>query len=275
VATPSVVELHVNGRMVRQEQVQPGRLDLRNLPLTSGHNDARVVIRDAFGGTQELSTTYYMTSSVLAPGLQDYQYSVGMARGALGYASWNYETPVALARHRIGLTDSLTAGGHFEMGRGVVNAGPGVNVRLPFGEIEGAAGREPRGHAARAGGAWFVHVFRPHDKRRRLHSCDEPAVCDGQPHADLDALEHGDVVLCRRAGERAGEPVAPALTVLDSRRSVENSHRPAGVDAVPFRSGSRRQCVARSRRARTRQRGLGGADVPLRSPYDRDDLGKL
>src|SRR6185436_261482 len=55
------------------------------------------------------------------------------------YASWNYETPVALARHRIGLTDSLTAGGHIEMGRGVVNAGPSANVRLPFGEIEGAA----------------------------------------------------------------------------------------------------------------------------------------
>jgi outer membrane usher protein len=163
VATPSVVELHVNGRMVRQEQVQPGRLDLRNLPLTSGHNDTRIVVRDAFGGTQELSTTYYMTTSVLAPGVQDYQYSFGVARGALGYASWNYEVPVALARHRIGITDSLTAGGHFEMGRGVVNAGPTANLRLPFGEVEASAAFSQmgaiRGHAALASYSYTGHII--------------------------------------------------------------------------------------------------------------------
>ena len=138
ISTPSVVELHVNGRMVRQEQVQPGRLDLRNLPLTTGHNDARIVVRDAFGGTQEMSTTYYLTASVLARGVQDYQYSAGMTRGALGHASFDYQTPVVLARHRIGLTDSLTAGGRVEVGNGVVSGGPTVNMRLPFGEIEGS-----------------------------------------------------------------------------------------------------------------------------------------
>jgi len=151
VLTPSVVELHVDGRMVRQEQVQPGRLDLRNLPLTTGHNDAQVVVRDAFGGTRELSTTYYLTSSVLARGVQDYQYSAGMTRGPLGYASWNYERPVALARHRIGLTDSLTAGGHVEVTPGLINGGPSLNIRLPFGEVEGAAAFSQRGPSTALG----------------------------------------------------------------------------------------------------------------------------
>jgi outer membrane usher protein len=147
VVTPSVVELHVNGRVVRQEQVQPGRLDLRNLPLTSGHNDAKVVVRDAFGGTQEMSTTYYMTASVLARGVHDYQYSAGLRREALGYSSWAYERPVALARHRVGLTDSVTAGGRVEVAQGLVSAGPSVNLRLPFGEVEGAAAFSRAGNA--------------------------------------------------------------------------------------------------------------------------------
>jgi outer membrane usher protein len=45
-----------------------------------------------------------------------------------------------LARHRVGLTDSFTAGGRFELQPGVLfSTGPSVNMRLPFGEVETAA----------------------------------------------------------------------------------------------------------------------------------------
>ena len=57
IAVPSVMEVYVNGQVVSQERVAPGRLDVRNLPLTMGRNDARVVVRDAFGQTRELSST--------------------------------------------------------------------------------------------------------------------------------------------------------------------------------------------------------------------------
>ena len=49
IAVPSVMEVYVNGQVVSQERVAPGRLDVRNLPLTMGRNDARVIVRDAFG----------------------------------------------------------------------------------------------------------------------------------------------------------------------------------------------------------------------------------
>jgi outer membrane usher protein len=139
VATPSTVEVRVNGRLVRQEQVQPGRLDLRNLPLTTGQNDARVIVRDAFGGTQELSTSYYLTASVLARGVHEYQYSAGMMRTALGFDSWAYERPALFARHRVGVTDTVTLGGRLEAGRDLVSGGPTFNIRLPFGEVETTA----------------------------------------------------------------------------------------------------------------------------------------
>jgi outer membrane usher protein FimD/PapC len=77
------MEVYVNGQVVSQERVAPGRLDVRNLPLTMGRNDARVVVRDAFGQTRELSSTYYLTSTALAQGVQDYQYNVGFRASAL------------------------------------------------------------------------------------------------------------------------------------------------------------------------------------------------
>ncbi|HEU4687589.1 MAG TPA: fimbria/pilus outer membrane usher protein, partial [Vicinamibacterales bacterium] len=105
-----------------------------------GRNDAQVIIRDAFGVERELSSTYYLTTTALADGVQDYQYSLGFRRQGIGEESWDYRTPVALARHRVGVSDSVTVGGRFETSPGhLYNAGPSLNLRLPFAEIEAAA----------------------------------------------------------------------------------------------------------------------------------------
>ena len=163
IAVPSVMEVYVNGQVVSQERVTPGRLDVRNLPLTMGRNDARVVVRDAFGQTRELSSTYYLTTTALAGGVHDYQYSAGFRRLGVGEKDWDYRTPVMLARHRVGVTDSFTAGGRFEMHPGrLFSGGPSVNVRLPFGEVETAGSisrrREQWGSAAHAS---FTYTGRP------------------------------------------------------------------------------------------------------------------
>ena len=139
VTTPSTVEVYVNDRLVRTEQLPPGAFDLTRLPTTTGPNDARLVIRDAFGGTRELAASYYLTTSVLAKGLQEYQYAVGVERTNFGIDSFNYGTPVLIGRHRLGLTDAVTLGGRVEARSDLVSAGPSVTVRTPFGEIEAAA----------------------------------------------------------------------------------------------------------------------------------------
>jgi outer membrane usher protein len=163
IAVPSVMEVYVNGQVVSQERVTPGRLDIRNLPLTMGRNDARVVVRDAFGQTRELSSSYYLATTALAQGVHDYQYSVGFRRIGVGDESWAYRTPVMLARHRVGISDSFTAGGRVEMHPGrLISGGPSVNVRLPFGEVETAGSvsrrQEQWGSAAQTS---FTHTGHP------------------------------------------------------------------------------------------------------------------
>lgn len=162
ITVPSVMEVQVNGHVVRQEPVQPGRLNVTDLPLTLGRNDARIVVRDAFGGTRELSSTYYLTTSALAPGVHDYQYSVGFRREHIGTESWDYRAPVALARHRVGITNSFTMGGRAELHPGkLVSGGPSFNLRLRIGEIESAAGvSRERGQWGTAALTSFSYVGR-------------------------------------------------------------------------------------------------------------------
>jgi outer membrane usher protein len=139
--SPSIVEVYVNDRMVSQQRVEPGLVDLQHLPLAAGQNQARVVVRDAFGAAREVASGVYVTAATLAPGLHDYQYSVGFRRTALGVLNAAYGPPVALARHRVGLTSWLTAGARLEADRRMLSGGATVNLALPFGEIEAAAGR--------------------------------------------------------------------------------------------------------------------------------------
>jgi len=159
---PSVMEVHVNGQIVSQERVAPGRVDLQNLPVTLGRNDARIVVRDAFGVTRELSSTFYMTTTALAKGVHDYQYSIGFRRLAVGTKSWDYRTPIALIRHRVGLSDVVTAGGRFEYRPAhLVSGGPNFNFRLPFGEVEAAASASRHdGRWGRAGQIGFTYTSR-------------------------------------------------------------------------------------------------------------------
>lgn len=150
VTTPSRIDLYVNNQLVRSLQVQPGRYELANLALPTGAADTRVVVRDAFGGQQEFGGSYYVTSSVLARGLQQFQYAFGAERLRPFDTMWDYGRAVFTGTHRIGLTDSVTVGARIEMEPGLASAGPILTTRLGrFGALEVSAGAS---HADRGGG---------------------------------------------------------------------------------------------------------------------------
>jgi outer membrane usher protein len=152
--SPSTLEVYVNGTLVRRERLAPGTYDLQNLPATSGAGVVQAVLRDAFGRTQELDARYYFSSGLLAEGLDDYGYQLGLARRGLGERSFDYGEPVLLARHRLGFTDRLTAGLRGEASSRAVSGGPGLTAAMPFGELDLAAGAS--GAAGRAGAAGQV-----------------------------------------------------------------------------------------------------------------------
>jgi outer membrane usher protein len=139
VLTRSTAEVYVNGQLIRREQLPPGPFELRNLPATVGSGTAEVILRDAFGRQQVISSPFYFTSSLLRAGVQEWSYDVGFRRDQQVTGLGEYGPWTVLARHRVGVTDDLSLGGRLELAADLVSGGPLVTARLPVGEIEVSA----------------------------------------------------------------------------------------------------------------------------------------
>jgi outer membrane usher protein len=154
VATPSTIDVYVNGQLLRRVPLPPGEFELKDLPVPAGVGDTRLVLRDAFGREQEIGSQHYFTSGLLKDGLHEFSYNFGSRRNELATESWGYGPPVLLARHRLGITDSLTGALRLEASSGVVSGGPSFSFRLPVGEMELAAAASAG--EGMPGGAGFV-----------------------------------------------------------------------------------------------------------------------
>lgn len=227
IATPSVMEVYVNGQVVQQEPVAPGRLDIRNVPLTLGRNDARIIVRDAFGGTRELTSTYYLSASALAPGLHDYQYSVGFRREGVGTSNWDYRTPAVVARHRVGVTSSLTLGARAESDFGdVLSVGPTINLRLPFGDFEGA------GSASRTDKGWGAAALGGFSFTTRTFSTGGSITLASNRYATLSSIDTDDTSVRQVnlfASSHLGGPITMTVQHAFDERLNDVSRTRTGV----------------------------------------------
>ncbi len=211
--TPATLEVWVDDALVRRTQVQPGTIDLENLPANSGLSEIRTVLRDAFGRETSASTFALMGSSMLAPGLMDWGIAGGARRESFGTRSFEYGSPLAQARVRAGVTRLLTLGGRVEGGERLVSGGGSAVLATALGEVEGAAaGSVDRGE----GGAAASLAWRRTGRRGGLYGqarWDSPRYANGSLAAATDrallrGTLSGSVVLTRRLsllGEVAGE----------------------------------------------------------------------
>lgn len=136
---PGTVDVYKDGVLVAQRQVGAGPFNLSQLGLGLGSSNVRVVIQDPFGGTRTLQQSFYSASQVLAPGLSDFAYELGLERESTNQSGYDSGQPILLARQRYGFSDWLTAGYRLEAEDGLVNFGPSIDLRLPYGELSGAA----------------------------------------------------------------------------------------------------------------------------------------
>jgi len=152
--TPSMLDVYVNGVLVRREPLPPGPFEIANLPVTTGLSGVRYVVEDAFGRTEEYSSRRYASPSLLAKDVSDYSYTVGFRRTGFGNDSFSYEKkPVLLAQHRLGLTDSITGGYRLDADTGMISLGPSFSTALPFGQIDADVSGSVSEHRAGAAGS--------------------------------------------------------------------------------------------------------------------------
>lgn len=155
--SPSTVDVYVNDVLVRRVPVAPGEFQLTNIPPLAGAGTTRYVLRDAYGQEQRLEAAYYSSPRVLAPGLSEFSYGIGLVRERFGIRSFDYGSPAVLGRHRFGLSEHVTPGFHLEFDPSLGNLGADVTVIGAFGELElHAAGSMGTAEGARPGAAGIV-----------------------------------------------------------------------------------------------------------------------
>lgn len=124
---PSTVSLYVDGLLKKTQNVPPGPFSVPFVPVLTGPGTIRLVVRDALGHEQIVTTSFYASSQLLTPGLNDYSISVGKLRENYGYESNNYGPLAATGLFRHGFSDALTGEIRGEASSAVQDFGLGVN----------------------------------------------------------------------------------------------------------------------------------------------------
>jgi len=129
--TSSQISLYWEDMLICQENFAPGRFELLNVPVLAQNGDATMVIKDAYEQETTTPISFHRSSKLLKPGIQAYNYHLGLQRRHITEESFDYADLTFVGSHRIGISNVLTAGMHGEADRDVVNIGINATV-LPM-----------------------------------------------------------------------------------------------------------------------------------------------
>lgn len=123
-AVPSTVDVLINGVRQLSTHVDAGPFYVPQLPVVSGAGQVSVAVRDAAGHQTVQTSSFYLSSALLQPGLSSYSLEAGAIRDGFGFKANGYGPFVVVATGRRGLTSMLTVEGHTELsGKSVLAAG--------------------------------------------------------------------------------------------------------------------------------------------------------
>ncbi|MCI0604883.1 fimbria/pilus outer membrane usher protein [bacterium] len=158
-ATSSEVQIYLNRQLIKTMNLGPGQFQFANLQSSTGSGEVMVVIKDAFGREQVLLLPFYLSSSLLKPGLHDFSYNAGWIRQNLGKASFDYRDPAFAGFHQYGFSSAFTAGFRAEADSNTINFGPTATFLIfNAGEIS-ASGAYSRQAGKKGFGASLTYKF--------------------------------------------------------------------------------------------------------------------
>jgi outer membrane usher protein len=163
-AVPSAVDLFINGAKASSAELQPGPFTLSNVPYINGAGEATVVTTDALGRQVVTSLPFYVSNTLLAQGLSDFDLSLGKLRNDYGMRNFSYDKAAASGIYRYGLTNHLTVSAHGESAGGLRLAGAGADVAVGvYGTLSMAASHSDahrgKGQQYVAGYSYYGRMF--------------------------------------------------------------------------------------------------------------------
>lgn len=139
-AVPSTVDLLINGQKANATEVQSGPFILNNVPFINGKGEAVIVTTDSVGRQVSTAVPFYISNTLLKPGLFDYSLSLGQIREDYGIKNFSYGKFASSADARFGINDWLTTEGRIELSDSVQQIGLGSVMKLKhWGVLSGSA----------------------------------------------------------------------------------------------------------------------------------------
>ncbi len=111
VASPSTVEVIINGASYQTLDLQPGTYSLDDLPIQTGSNDVQLVVRDSAGREQVTRFDYFFDPIELRAGDEEYTLALGMIATELSPQPEYSGDPAFIGSYRKALSDILIVGG--------------------------------------------------------------------------------------------------------------------------------------------------------------------
>lgn len=218
VAVPSTLDVYVGNLKTYSTELPSGPYRIDNMPVISGAGTALLVLTDATGRQVESESPFFTDARLLRKGLVDYSIETGFPRSEYGLRSSAYESaPVITASIRDGLTNHVTLEGHLELGRGLTNAGMGVNFSTGLLGLISAAGAFSNRGAKK--GALFYGAWDFPFGDFNLHASTQRTIGDYQDIASLP-LEDGSPLSLGLSVPRAIDQIAVGYRFPDIKSSV-------------------------------------------------------
>ena len=107
----SRVEIYRDEQLVATQELPAGVYDLRNLPVAGFTGNLKLKVTDVYGYEQIINVPYFVDTSILKAGMDDFNVGFGFARE--NQYDNNYSSLKGGGFYRRGITESLTLGAGF------------------------------------------------------------------------------------------------------------------------------------------------------------------
>lgn len=134
---PSNVEVFMNNVLVKQENLQPGPVDIRDFPFFSGENVVLIRITDDLGRVREEYFNDYYSAQLLREGISEYSVSLEAPRTSLSENDYQTDETYLTAFYRYGFTKNMMAGLYIQANQDEQLLGAESSFISPYGVIQG------------------------------------------------------------------------------------------------------------------------------------------
>jgi outer membrane usher protein len=173
---PSTVEMYVNNVLRQTSNVPTGPFALNGSPMLTGSGDVSIVTQDMLGRQTVVSQSFFVSTLLLAKGLDDWNINAGKLRNNLGIDSANYGPAFVSGSWHHGYSNELTLESRVEASAQARTLGIGMVRAMPM-QMLGQASLAASNSQGRNGGLWLLGL-----QQQTLHNAIQLQVQGASPN---------------------------------------------------------------------------------------------